>query len=325
MIQRIQIAPETVAAEDRDAVRPRPPLLRALGADDPPIQVEIGGASYHRVEIFKHDSWAATARYRGAKGDVVCKFHRQQPVFKLPMRWFGRFVARHEIAVFRRLSDVPSVPQWSGEVHVDGRRLANVVAHEFIPGEPLRHDRKVDEQFLVKFQRLLKDIHERDVAYCDLHKRENVLVGDDGEPYLFDFQISFVGRRSWVARLFMNRVVLGILQGSDDYHLQKHIVRCQPQLLSGPVQLPWWIRVHRFVAVPFRTYRRRLLVTLGVRAESGRCDTEYAPELGLRLAPETVADPDRQPVVESDSIPDCLPFPAPVAEEPSHREYRAAS
>src|SRR5262245_36013552 len=93
-----------------EAARPRPPLLRALGADEPPRQIEIDEQSYELLRIFKHDSWAATALYTGASKRVVCKFHRRQPVGMIPLTWLGRFAAKREAAMLRRLADVPNVP-----------------------------------------------------------------------------------------------------------------------------------------------------------------------------------------------------------------------
>ena len=60
--------------------RERPQLLRALGRSEPPLLVTVDGELYSRAEVFKHDSWAATASYRSADGRmIVCKFNRQAP------------------------------------------------------------------------------------------------------------------------------------------------------------------------------------------------------------------------------------------------------
>ena len=47
---------------------------------------------------------------------------------------------------------------------------------------------------------------------------------------------------------------------------------------------PWWIRAHRCVAIPFRTFRRRLLTTLGIRSKSGHAFSEAFPEVAHRRA-----------------------------------------
>ena len=70
--------------------------------------------------MLKHDSWAATAVYRGPAGRIVCKFNRQQPIFLFPMRWLGRMLARREASFLLRLADVANVPSLTGDVYVDG-------------------------------------------------------------------------------------------------------------------------------------------------------------------------------------------------------------
>src|SRR5437763_10352224 len=118
------------------SVRPRPAFLRALGRHEPPAVVTIDGCEYRRLEVFKHDSWAATGRYRGPDGDVVCKFNRVQSIFGLPMTWLGRWLANRERAMLQRLADVRGIPAECGPVSCRGRVLKNAVAHEYVPGRP---------------------------------------------------------------------------------------------------------------------------------------------------------------------------------------------
>ena len=47
--------------------------------------------------------------------------------------------------------------------------------------------------------RLLQEMHERRTVYVDLHKRENIIVTERGEPCLIDFQISLSWPR-WLPR-----------------------------------------------------------------------------------------------------------------------------
>ncbi|MBI2297738.1 MAG: hypothetical protein HYU66_02085, partial [Armatimonadetes bacterium] len=111
-------------------LRARPSLFRALGRREPPEVVTISGRTYRQVEVLKHDSWAATARYADDDGhQVACKFGRRQPLLFLPAAWLGRRLARKEADLLRFLSDVDGLPAWSGPVYVDGRELDTVVAH----------------------------------------------------------------------------------------------------------------------------------------------------------------------------------------------------
>ena len=263
--------------------KPRPKLFRALGDRDPPQQIEIDGGSFRRVEILKHDSWAATALYQAGDRKVVCKCNRIQPILGMPCRWLGAFLARREAELYAQLADVPSVPRGLGRVVVDGRILPNAVAHDYVPGHPLCWHDLVGERFFQSLADTLQQIHRRGIAYVDLNKRENIIVDPDGEPHLIDFQISIRLPRVWPAT-----VLLRWLQQSDSYHLNKHLAWFRPDLfgydrLAGPARRrPWWISLHRRLTVPLRELRRRLLVRLGVRRGSGKADSERFVEQGLR-------------------------------------------
>jgi hypothetical protein len=268
------------------ARRSRPAWLRALGPDDPPATVTIDGTTYAREEIFKHDSWAATALYAAGEQRVVCKFNRKQSLLGLPGAWIGRFLARREADFLRRLTDVPYVPRLLGAVIVDGRPAANAVARRFIAGHPLRKHERVHDDFFPQLAAALDAVHRCDVAYVDLHKRENVIVGDDGRPYLIDFQVSF-GVPAGGGGLL--RFVLRRLQRMDAYHRDKLFRKSRPDLCGLTsaelnASRPWFIRLHRLVAVPFRYVRRKLLILLGVRASGGRVESERFVEAGLRRA-----------------------------------------
>jgi hypothetical protein len=265
--------------------RPRPPFLRALGNQDPPAAIRVAGEAFHRLEVFKHDSWAATAVYQGRSRKVVCKFNRIAPLFGLPMSWVGRWLARREREVLEQLKDVSNVPRYAGEVWIDGRVAPNAIARSYIAGHPLERYERVEDDFFPALTRLLAVMHQRRMAYVDLHKRENVIVGDDGEPYLVDFQISLnLGpQRRWA---FAGHL-LQVAQEADRYHLLKHMSYNRPDQAGFSFSRmdqhrPWWIWAHRFVAIPPRVLRRVFLVLIGVRRGKGKPVTEYFAEDAVR-------------------------------------------
>jgi hypothetical protein len=269
--------------------RPRPATFRALGAADPPAAITLAGETFRRVEILKHDSWAATAVYRSATRTAKCKFNRTQPIGILPMAWLGRTLAARERWFMDRLAGIEGVPVSLGTPSVDGSAMATAIAHEWIDGHALAEREQVDDWFFPQLEAILDEAHRRGVAHVDLHKRENILVDDRGRPCLIDYQISFgIPAESRVAQLLLGGV-LRLLQRCDRYHLLKHRVKHRPDqvglsLADMQRMRPWWIRAHRCVAVPFRTVRRRLLTALGIRSRSGHAFSEAFPEVAHRRA-----------------------------------------
>lgn len=269
--------------------RPRPATFRALGRRDPPETIEIDGESFVRVEILKHDSWAATAIYASSSRRAICKFNRESSVALVPMRWLGRLLAARERGFMERLRGVAGVPAGLGAIRVAGAVVPTAVARTFVDGHALGPAERVDDAFFPGLVAILAEVHRRGIAHVDLHKRENILVDDAGRPQLIDFQISWGLPRGRIAAACL-RPLLAVLQQCDDYHLLKHRLRLRPdQVPHGQADLarlrPAWIRVHRLVAVPFRSLRRGLLVWLGIRSASGHAFSEAFPEVAHRLGP----------------------------------------
>jgi hypothetical protein len=284
-----------LAASSKPTSRQRPALFRALGTAEPPAEITIDGHHYSRIEIYKHDSWAATALYEGVNGLAIAKFNRQQRIGFIPMRWLGHWLARHERVLLERLQDLPNIPRVLGSVVVDGEVARHAVARGYILGHPMKTNEKLPLTFFEKLRSILKQVHARRIAYMDLHKRENIIVGDDGSPYLIDFQVSYILPSGWWTNLTLLPWMLRLFQKSDRYHCVKHFVR---HSLEGGREgeravnaaRPWWITIHRGIAVPVRWLRRKLLVLLGIRQGKGRVETEVFAEDALREPPSQLSN-----------------------------------
>ena len=269
-------------------VRPRSKLFRALGEQEPPNEVQINRQSYRLQEIYKHDSWAATAIYEGKSGKIVCKFNRQQSIFGIPMGWLGRRLAHRENKFLQMFADLPNIPSYCGEVVAYEEILPYASAHIYVEGTPLRrYPHKVSDDFFPQLQNVLKIIHTHQISYMDLNKQENILVTEDGKPCLIDFQICFHLSHRWPGNSAPMRFLLQLLQRSDDYHLMKHFTRLRPDLFT-PSELqqaqkrPWFLNLYRCFQIPLRTLRRRLLTALGFRNRSGKVNSETFVEHGIR-------------------------------------------
>ncbi len=269
-----------------DKGKPRPALFRALGHNEPPSIIEVDGQTYHVTQVYKHDSWAATALFANPDDPtdkIICKFNRQQSIFGFPMKWLGRRLANGEKLIMQHMADEPTMAKAFDCVTADGQILTHAAAHVYIEGHPLTPDDRVNDAFFPTLKGVLEKLHAKGIAYVDMNKAENVIVGEDGVPHLIDFQISFVLPSWWPGRSWPVRVVLKILQRSDIYHLMKHWIRYRADQLPEDQRdinqlRPWWIRGWRCIATPFRETRRRLLVLVGIRKGTGKSLTEHAPE-----------------------------------------------
>lgn len=226
-----------------------------------PQRITCRDEIYDHVETFKHDFFAATGLYRGARGLCVLKMGRQTDVFTLPLDWIGRLLARRESHFYERLTGLPGIPEFVGRIGETG------LLHAFVPGHQLAQKEAVSDTFFGELAQLLNTIHERGMAYVDLNKRQNILMGDDQRPYLIDFQISLHLQEPW-SYVWPLRWLLVRFQQADRYHLLKHKRRLRPDLLTDEERavverVGFWIRVHRTIARPLTNLRRSVLRRLG--------------------------------------------------------------
>lgn len=231
--------------------------MRALGGRDLPPCFVVAGASYAHEQTVKHDFWAATGFYRAPDGRrAVLKVDRVQEFAGLPLEWIGRWLCRREVRFYRLLQGVRGVPRLIGTLGPTG------FIHEHIPGAPLSKHSVVADAFFDRLLTLMAEVHARGIAYVDTNKPQNILLGDDGEPWLIDFQISFDPREIGLNPL--SRALLRRMQREDVYHLLKHKRRLRPDQLTeeerGIVEhQSWAIRLHRFLTRPYFRIRRRLM------------------------------------------------------------------
>lgn len=248
------------------APRLRHGWLYALPGGRLPEAVTCDGQSYRLRETFKHDFFAATGLYEGPAGLAVLKVGRTNRLFGLPLSWAGRLLCGREARHYELAQGLAGVPRLIGRVGATG------FLHEYVPGRPLRRREPVPDAFFVRLQELLAALHARHMAYVDLNKRENILVGDDGRPYLIDFQIALHLPPAGWRRLRPVRWLLACFQRADVYHCLKHKRRSRPDLLTPEERavvsrLSIWIRLHRLVARPLTQLRRAVLRLLGARSD----------------------------------------------------------
>ena len=99
----------------------------------------------------------------------------------------GRFLIWRESRAYARLHGVRGIPIFFGVL--DG--LALVV--EEVPGrgtEKLGKKTRLPPRFFDAFENLVDCVHHRGLVHCDLKRASNVILGDDGLPYIVDWAAS---------------------------------------------------------------------------------------------------------------------------------------
>lgn len=236
--------------------------MYALGHAGLPATVDAAGVTYELERTVKHDFWAATGFYLPAPGSpadarrVVVKINRRVGMLGLPLRWTGWKLRRREVRAYAKLQDLPNVPRLLGPVADTG------FVHSYVEGEPLRKGRAVPDGFFDELMRLIDTLNERKLAYLDTNKPENILLGNDGRPYLIDFQIS-LDADAWWPR-WLGRWMLRSAYRADVYHVLKQKKRFRPDLVTAAElqrieDRGWAIRLHRALTKPYFMIRRPIM------------------------------------------------------------------
>jgi predicted Ser/Thr protein kinase len=148
-------------------------LLRWLRADMQAGRGEQLGAGYQAI----------VHRHRGPFGDIVVKSPHEKSLFGL----IGRGAVQREHRVYARLAGVPGVPRLLGLL--DDTHLVL----EYVDGPALRaYDKKIvdRERFFSALLESIEAMHAAGVAHGDLKRKDNIVVGPNGRPYIIDFGIA---------------------------------------------------------------------------------------------------------------------------------------
>ena len=126
---------------------------------------------------------------------------------------------RRALAALRGLEGVPALvdgADWRFALSLDGAppREEDVLVRTFVAGAPLHRCRELPLDFFDRLHELVRELHARGVAHNDLHKEQNIVVGDDGWPWLIDFQLA--------SRHALGSRALRVRAWDDLRHVAKH-------------------------------------------------------------------------------------------------------
>lgn len=224
-----------------------------------PQTLEIHGKAYSYEKVLKEDFFSVNLLYRAADGDrYVLKISDFRFIFGFFLTPLAILMSRREYRIYRRVADLPLVPELGQRFGLRG------YLHKFIEGRTLHELERegkceLPDDFFDRLKGTLDELHRRRIFYMDLNKQGNIILGDDGLPYLIDFQvcIDFKYRNRLFDKLF------DLFIKEDIYHLYKHKKRFRPDLmneeeLSLAKRSEFGKLVNRYYGDPYRRLKRRI-------------------------------------------------------------------
>jgi len=242
--------------------------LYACGEEKLPRTILLEKNTYLLSKILKHDFFAATALFQLKKRKkrtdkktpfkIVLKMYRQQHFLGLPMAWLGKNLCNYETENLRRLQGIAQVPKLLSTYGNTG------FIYEYIEGCSLDESKNLPDDFFDHLLELLNRIHSLGIAYLDMNKRGNIIVGEDGRAFLIDFQIALYMNKNPSFGKSFAQYFWNCSKKADLYHLFKHKRKLKPQLLNPEEKnishsKNKLISLHRSLTRPFRKLRRQLL------------------------------------------------------------------
>ncbi len=99
----------------------------------------------------------------------------------------GRFLIWREAKAYRRLKGVKGVPAFYKTLEGLALIIEEVQGRDI---ESLEVVSGLSEDFYKDLRLLIEKIHSRGIAHCDLKRAPNIILGNDGKPYIIDWAAS---------------------------------------------------------------------------------------------------------------------------------------
>ncbi len=136
------------------------------------------------VDILSRGRWANADLSQYRRGENVWVVKDFLPCPPLIRKTWGRFMVKREYNALKKLSGLQGVP--GNPFLLD----EYAVCYPYIPGTTLRKaaPERINESFFFRLEELVKKMHERKVVHLDIRHQSNILVTEEGDPVLLDFQ-----------------------------------------------------------------------------------------------------------------------------------------
>lgn len=146
---------------------------------------------------------------------------RRRPFF---LRWtLSLWLIQQEWKIYCRLKGVRGIPQPIERID----RFA--FAMEYIQGRAVGRDEKLSSSFFSNLEKILKEVHARGVVHLDLRHKGNILISEDGSPFLIDFNSGFLFKKGGL----LQRYLFPLLRWVDYGGLLKLKERASPSSMTS--------------------------------------------------------------------------------------------
>lgn len=137
-------------------------------------------------EIIVKGRWGNADLYllhHSAQMWVVKDFFPCPPLIR---KTWGRFMVKREFQALQKLKGIKGIPAEAFLLD------AYAVCYRFQPGTTLKEtpSEQISDDFFYGFENLVFMMHQRNMVHLDIRNQRNILVTDEGQPALLDFQSS---------------------------------------------------------------------------------------------------------------------------------------
>lgn len=161
-------------------------------------------------------------RYVDLKYDVTIKdFHHCHFIIRA---MYGRVMAKKEFKKIRELNGVDGITSNSYMLS------PYTCAYTYIKGVSIKKSistfsHPVPECVFIRLEEIVNNIHKREIVHLDLRNYGNVIVDDNDNPYIIDFQTS-------ISTKYLPRKLKNLLQKIDMSGVYKIWYKCNKESMS---------------------------------------------------------------------------------------------
>jgi hypothetical protein len=227
---------------------------------DPQPNLELPDGTYHFREVLKADFFSVNELHDKDGRLFVLKKSRFRFLGGFLLYPLAILMSRREYQVYRRVADVEGVPALGPRVGLSG------YFHEYIPGRTLKdvpRREQLRDDFFPRLRATVEEVHRRRIFYLDLAKSDNIIVSDDGLPYLIDFQVCIRFPQAETLPGRLTDPLFRFLKHEDIYHFCKHKRKRRKDQMTAKewtcsrrTRFGWFWR--RWIWQPYLSVKRRI-------------------------------------------------------------------